>query len=58
MQTQKNIQEQAIYATQSTDRNASQISSLSAAMIEKISCRKAIIVLNNLGIKNIAISDY
>ena len=58
MQTQKNIQEQAIYATQSTDRNASQISSLSAAMIEKVSCRKAIIVLNNLGIKNIAISDY
>ena len=58
MHTQKNIQEQAIYATQSMDRNASQISSLSAAMIEKVSCRKAIIVLNNLGIKNIAIADY
>lgn len=58
MQTQKDIQEQAIYATESMDRNASQISSLSAAMVEKMSCRKAIIVLNNLGIKNIAIADY
>jgi len=57
MQTQKNIQEQSVYAIQSTDSDASQ-TSLSTAMIEKVSCRKAIIVLNNSGIKNIAIADY
>jgi transposase len=57
MQTQNNIQQQAVYAIQSVDSNASQ-ASLSAAMIEKVSCRKAIIVLNNSGINNTAIADF
>jgi DNA-binding transcriptional regulator YiaG len=57
MQTQKNIQEQAISVIQSADSKDSQ-TSLSTAMVEKVSCRKAIIVLNNSGIQNIAIADY
>ena len=57
MHTQKNIQEQAIYATEAAGRTASKVS-LSPAMIEKVSCRKAIIVLNNSGINITAIANF
>jgi len=56
MQTQKSIQEQVFNVCQSDASNTSQ-QSLSTAMIEKVSCRKAIIVLSNSGVNNLAISE-
>jgi len=56
MQTQENTQEQAAYATQVAAGNTAQC--LSAAMVEKVSCRKATIILSDSGISNTAIADF
>ncbi len=57
MQTQKNFKEQAKYAAQVAGESASQVS-LSPAMTEKVSCRKAIIVLHNSGVNITAIANF
>jgi len=56
MRTQENAREQAAYATRAVAGDTARC--LSAAMVEKVSCRKATIVLSNSGIGNTAIAGF